>query len=252
MDIATVLGMIIAFGMVLFGILMGGSILIFVDAPSFLIVFGGMIGASLINYPLSYVLGVMSFSKKTLFATPPDLPALRQELVTLSDKARKEGILSLESTINGLDNIIEKKGLQLAADGMDPDNIREILELEISTLEGRHQIGIELLQAFGTIAPAMGMIGTIIGLVQMLQSMSDPSSIGPAMAVALITTFYGALLANLIFNPLAGKLKTRSKEEIISYELVIEGVISIAKGENPRIMSEKLDCFIAPSKRVKD
>ncbi len=137
-------------------------------------------------------------------------------------------------------------------DGLEPQTIQEVLETEIQYLEERHEVGAELLITLGTYAPAMGMIGTVIGLVQMLQTMSDPSTIGPAMAVALITTFYGALLANLVFNPMAGKLKARSKEEVLLKEMILLGILSISKGENPRIIEEKLSSFLPPKTRKQE
>ncbi|MFP4070709.1 MAG: motility protein A, partial [Desulfovibrionales bacterium] len=161
----------------------------------------------------------------------------------------REGILSLEPLLKDIDDDFLRKGLQLTVDGLEPQTIQEILETEISYLEDRHDSGAELMTIMGTFAPAMGMIGTVIGLVQMLQTMDDPSTIGPAMAIALLTTFYGAVLANLVFIPLAGKLKTRSREEILLREMIMEGVLSISKGENPRIIEEKLNSYIPPKLR---
>ena len=137
-------------------------------------------------------------------------------------------------------------------DGLEPQTIQEILETEISYLEERHELGAEIAATLGMFAPAMGMIGTVIGLVQMLQTMDDPSTIGPAMAVALITTFYGAVLANLVFNPMAGKLKARNKEEVLTKEMIMQGILSISKGENPRIIEEKLSSFLAPKERKQE
>jgi chemotaxis protein MotA len=134
-------------------------------------------------------------------------------------------------------------------DGLEPQTIQEILETEITSLEERHESGADILSVLGTFAPAMGMIGTVIGLVKMLKTMDDPSTIGPAMAVALITTFYGAILANLVFIPLSGKLRNRSKEEILLREMILEGVLSISKGENPRIIEEKLNSYLPPKHR---
>ena len=143
-----------------------------------------------------------------------------------------------------------KKGIGLAIDGLEPEAIREILESELASLEGRHKAGSDMFIAMGTFAPAMGMIGTLIGLVQMLQNMDDPSSIGPAMAVALLTTFYGSVMANMICLPFAGKLKTYSGKEATVREIVIEGVIGLANGENPRIVEQKLSVYLPPSERV--
>jgi chemotaxis protein MotA len=141
------------------------------------------------------------------------------------------------------------KGLQMAVDGQEPDNLKEMLDREIEYIEERHGKGANILLAVGGTAPAMGMIGTLIGLVQMLQTMSDPSSIGPAMAVALLTTFYGAVIANVLCMPLAGKLKNRSAAEILDKTLVAEGMKSILEGENPRVIEQKLHAFVAPKER---
>lgn len=249
MDLATLIGIVLSFGLVAAAIVTGGSPLIFVSIPSVLIVVGGTIGATMVNFPLGHVLGVMGVIKKTIF-TSMDSPAeIIEKFMDYANRARREGILSLEPLIKEIDDEFLKKGLQLTVDGLEPQTIQEILETEISYLEDRHTIGAEICSTLGAFAPAMGMIGTVIGLVQMLQTMSDPSTIGPAMAVALLTTFYGAVLANLVFNPMAGKLKTRSKEEVLLMEMVMNGILSISKGENPRIIEEKLNSFLPPKDR---
>ncbi|KAF1076471.1 motility protein A [Halodesulfovibrio sp. MK-HDV] len=250
MDLATVLGIVISFGLVLSAIMMGGSLLIFVSVPSLLIVMGGTIGATLVNYPLKRVVSVISVFKKTLFAQDLSPQETIDQFKDYADRARREGILSLEPIISGIEDPYLKKGLQLTVDGLEPQAIQEILESEIANTEARHSDGQDILKSFGEYAPALGMIGTVIGLVQMLQTMSDPSSIGPAMAVALITTFYGACLANLVFIPMAGKLKSRSNSEIRIKEMQLEGVLAISRGENPRIIQEKLSCFQAIGDRL--
>ncbi|MFV0348757.1 MAG: motility protein A [Halodesulfovibrio sp.] len=249
MDLATILGIVISFGLVVSAIMAGSSLLIFIDIPSFLIVFGGTIGALLVNYPLGKVIAVAGIIKKTLFAKAESPTTIIDQFMDYANRARREGILSLEPIIKEIDDAYLRKGLQLTVDGLEPQAIQEIMETEISNIEGRHESGQDIVKALGEYAPALGMIGTVIGLVQMLQTMSDPSSIGPAMAVALITTFYGAVLANLVFNPMAGKLKTRSKEEILIKEMQMEGILAISKGENPRIIQEKLSSFQPPKER---
>ncbi|MFO7726779.1 MAG: motility protein A [Desulfonatronovibrio sp.] len=253
MDLATIIGLILAFGLVGSAIVFGGSPLVFINIPAALIVFGGTIGATLVNYPLGHVLGVIGIVKQT-FMTRVDNPSvIIEQFMDYANKARREGILSLEPILKDIDDQYLKKGLQLTVDGLEPQTIQEIMETEISYLEERHETGSEILGVMGAFAPAMGMIGTVIGLVQMLQSLDDPSAIGPAMAVALITTFYGAILANLLFNPMAGKLKTRSKEEILGKEMMLEGILCISKGENPRIIEEKLNSYLPPKiRRVTD
>ncbi len=249
MDLATVIGIVISFGLVLAAILVGGNLLIFIDAQSALIVIGGTIGATLVNYPLGMVLGVFGVVKNAFFTSLQSPDAIVEQFMDYANRARREGILSLEPILKELDDLYLKKGLQLTVDGLEPQAIQEILETEIQYREERHEVGAEILATFGAFAPAMGMIGTVIGLIMMLQTMEDPSTIGPSMAVALITTFYGALLANLLFIPLSGKLKRRSKEEILLMEMVMEGILAISKGENPRIIQEKLTSFIAPKQR---
>lgn len=250
MDLATLVGMLVSFGLVLSAMATGaGGLMTFVDIPSVLIVFGGTLGATLTHCPLGNALGTTKVMKNAFFAKPINMAAVIDEFVDYANKARREGILALEATVNSLDDPYLKKGLQLTVDGMEPQAIQEVLELEMGAQEGRHETGIGVVEAMASYAPAMGMIGTVVGLVQMLKSMDDPSSIGPAMAVALITTFYGAVLANLVFIPLSNKLKTRSKEEMLLRELQLEGVLAIAKGDNPRIMQEKLSSFQPPAER---
>jgi len=247
MDIATIVGIFVAFGLVIAAI--AKDIMVFVDIPSVLIVFGGTIGAVLICYPLNQVLGVVGVIKKT-FLFKLDSPAdIIARFMEYANKARREGILSLEPLLKDIQDDFLRKGLQLTVDGMEPQAIQEILETEIAYLEERHQTGADILATFGTYAPALGMIGTVIGLVLMLKTMNDPSSIGPSMAVALITTFYGAVLANLVFNPMAAKLKNRSKEEVLIRGMILEGILCISKGENPRIIEEKLNSYLPPKQR---
>jgi chemotaxis protein MotA len=249
MDLATIIGIVVSFGLVAAAIMTGGSLLIFVSVPSLLIVLGGTLGATLVNYPLNVILSLVGVFKNTIFANVESPQAIIDKFMDYANRARREGILSLEPVIKEVEDDFLRKGLQLTVDGLEPQVIQEILETEIGYLESRHERGAELMSTLGAFAPALGMIGTVIGLVQMLQTMSDPSTIGPAMAVALITTFYGAVFANLIFLPMAGKLKTRSKDEILTREMMMEGILSISKGENPRIIEEKLNSFLAPKDR---
>lgn len=250
MDLATILGIFSAFGLVIVSIAMGGGLILFVNVPSLMIVIGGTIGATMINYPLKDVLGSMAVVKNAFFAGAiPAVEAVIKQFVNLGSKARREGILALESDVKEIKDEFLKKGLQMAVDGLEPQSIQEILDTEVSYLRERHQLGAEVFSTMGSFAPAMGMIGTLIGLVQMLQTMNNPSTIGPAMAVALLTTFYGSIMSNLICNPIAGKLRGRSKEETLTKEMVIEGVLSLTRGENPRILEQKMLAFVAPKMR---
>jgi chemotaxis protein MotA len=252
MDIATILGVVSAFGLVIIAIFMGGGIGIFINIPSLMIVVGGTLGATMINYPLGEVFGVFNVVKKALFTRNISVKDLIKNFVTFANKSRKEGILALESEIKNLDDEFLKKGIQLSIDGLEPQEIRDILETEIDFIKTRHQLGSEIFATMGAFAPALGMIGTLIGLVQMLQTMDDPSSIGPSMAVALLTTFYGSIMANIVCIPVSGKLRTRSKEEVLSKEMAVQGIISLSNGDNPRVLEQKLKAFIPPNKRELD
>ena len=246
MDIATLIGIIVAFGLVIISILMGGPATWFINYPSIMIVFGGTMGATLIAYPLSEVLSVFGVVKNVFFSRSNSAGKLVPLIVDFAKKARQEGILSFESQLKDMEDPFLAKGLQLAIDGMESSAIEDVMSTEIAYVEERHRLGAEIFSTMGTFAPAVGMLGTIIGLVQMLMQMSDPSSIGAPMAVALLTTFYGTLLANLLFLPIAGKLKTRSKQEMLIKTMVIEGIIAIQAGDNYRIVEQKLKAFLSP------
>ena len=250
MDIATVVGMLLGFGLMIVAILMGGGLIWFINYPSLMIVVGGTIGVTLINFPLSAVLGVMGVLKNAIFTKEASTTEIIKKLVEFSRVARREGILALQSLTKEVNDEFLVKGINLAIDGLEPQVIGDIMDIEVEQLEGRHKSGAEIFTAMGSFAPAMGMMGTLIGLVQMLQQMDDPSSIGPAMAVALLTTFYGVVIANLICLPVAGKLKTRSSQEIMTKQIMIEGIKSIQSGDNPRIVEQKLMAFIEPKSRA--
>lgn len=249
MDLSTILGIVAAFGLMVLAIMQGGSIMLFVNIPSLIIVVGGTIGATLVNYPFGDVMGTIAVVKKAFKNQSASSSNRIGQLIRFAGKARKEGVLSLQSVIAEIEDPFFIKGLQMAVDGQEPETLKEMLDREIEYIEERHSKGANILLAVGTYSPAMGMIGTLIGLVQMLQTMSDPSSIGPAMAVALLTTFYGAVIANALCLPLAGKLKNRSASEILDKTLVAEGMKSILQGENPRIIEQKLHAFVSPNER---
>jgi len=248
-DIATLIGIVSAFGLMLMAILQGGSLSIFIDVPSLIIVVGGTCGVVLINFPLGDVLGAIGVAQKTILFKERNVVELINQLMEFANKARKEGILSLQNAIDSVDDAFLVKALQMAVDGQEPADLKSMLNTEIEYLQERHDKGADIFTQLGGIAPAMGMVGTLIGLVQMLQSMDDPSSIGPAMAVALLTTFYGAVIANILCNPMAGKLKIRSKAELLQKTIIVEGMESILSGENPRIMEQRLHSYIAPKLR---
>ncbi|MFC1822959.1 motility protein A [Thermodesulfobacteriota bacterium] len=249
MDIATLVGIVTAFTLVLTAIFLGGSLVLFINIPSMMIVIGGTFGATLINYPLPDVLKVVSVVKNAFLNKTFTSQGIIASFVSLAGIARREGILALESGLNETKDEFMRKGLQLSIDGLEPNAITEILNTEIVAIQDRHKLGSDIFTTLGTFAPALGMIGTLIGLVQMLQTMEDPSSIGPAMAVALLTTFYGSVLANIVCLPIAGKLRNRSSQEVVAKELMAEGIKSIAKGDNPRLLEQKLNAFLPPQLR---
>lgn len=249
MDLSTILGIGAAFGLMLMAILQGGPLSIFVNIPSIMIVFGGTAGNTLVNYPFSDVFDAFNVAKKTILYKEQSINTLIVQLMEFANKARKEGILALQGAMEEINDEFLIKAMQMAVDGQEPETLRNMLTTEIEYIQQRHEKGASIFLSIGTYAPAMGMVGTLIGLVQMLQTMADPSTIGPAMAVALLTTFYGAVIANVIFIPMAGKLKMRSESELLTKTLIIEGMQSILSGENPRIMEQKLHAFIAPKLR---
>ena len=250
MDLATFLGIISGFGLVILAIYNGGGLTLFVDLNSLLIVLGGTLGATMINYPLKDVLGAFRVARLVFFTRDfISTDVVIRQFVDLGTKARREGLLALENDVQEISDPFMRKGLQMAVDGLEPQAIQDIMEIEVDYLKGRHSLGAEIFTTMAAFAPALGMIGTLIGLVQMLQAMDDPGKIGPAMAVALLTTFYGAMMANLLCIPMAGKLRTRSKEETLGKEMVLEGVISLVRGENPRILEQKMLSFVPPKLR---
>jgi len=248
-DIATVIGLVAAFGLVVWGIMLGGSLSQFWDAPSAAIVIGGTVAVLLVCFPLAKVMGLFKILQKTMFATPQDPSAVIEKMVRYAERARREGMLALEEESEEETDDFLRKGLRLAVDGTDPQLLEKILETDVGQIESRHKEGKSILDAGGTFAPAFGMIGTLIGLVNMLAALEDPSSIGAGMATALITTFYGAVLANAVFLPLASKLEVRSAEEILVKEMIIDGIMAIQSGDSPRIVEEKLKSFLSPTQR---
>jgi len=249
LDLSTIIGIGAAFGLMLMAIIQGGPLTIFINVPSILIVFGGTFGNTLVHYPFSDVFDAMNVAKKTFLYKEIPINSLIVQLMEFANKARKEGILALQGAMEKVDDEFLKKAMQMAVDGQEPETLRNMLNTEIEYIQIRHGKGAEIFSSIAAYAPAMGMIGTLIGLVQMLQTMGDPSTIGPAMAVALLTTFYGAIIANVFCLPMAGKLKLRSASEVLTKTLIIEGMQSILSGENPRIMEQKLHAFIAPKLR---
>lgn len=252
MDLASILGLIICIVLVLYAIVAGDGVSAlqhFMDFQSALITFGGAFCCILASNTMAdFIGGLKSF--KLIFKTSSyDTGAIIGKIIELSNVARKEGLLALEEAAGNLDDPFLKKGILLIVDGTDPELVRGIMETELVSLETRHKTRISFWDDLGAMGPAWGMIGTLVGLVNMLQNMSDASAIGPAMAVALITTLYGSLLANWICAPVASKLKVNNSAEIMAKEIEIEGLLSIQAGENPRVIEEKLKSFLAPKER---
>lgn len=252
MDIATLVGIIISGALIFISILTGQGVAFFFSLSSALIVIGGTIGSTLVSYPLAEVMAVMNVARNAFLQKSQSSSQTIEMLVRVAEKARREGILAIEKEIDDLDDNFVKIGVQYAVDGTEPETIRAIMESELSSMENRHNLGKKIFETMGTMAPAFGMIGTLIGLIQMLAALDDPSKIGAGMAVALVTTLYGSFLANVLFLPIAEKLAYRSMEEVKRKELVIEGILAIQSGDNPRIVREKLLTYLPPKERVSE
>jgi len=246
LDLATIIGIIVGMGFIIMGITLDGSLLNFYNLPSIIIVLGGTIAATLVAYPFKKVLESMKVARKAFSSKELNPGETIDKIIQIANVARREGLLALEEAAENIDDEFLQKGIMLIVDGTDPELVRNILETELSFLEQRHGSGKSIFDMMGSLAPAFGMIGTLIGLINMLQRLDDPKSVGPSMAVALITTFYGSVLANLIFIPIATKLKIKSREEVLIKEIMVEGLLSIQAGENPRIIEEKLKAFLSP------
>ncbi|MEW6520940.1 MAG: MotA/TolQ/ExbB proton channel family protein [Thermodesulfobacteriota bacterium] len=247
MDLATVIGLVGGFGIVVLAILYGGSILLFFDIPSVLIVGGGIVATAFIRFGAGDVMNSMKVANNA-FATKLSVPEqVIKEIVNLANIARKNGLIVLEQ--QPIADPFLKKAIMYCVDGHEAEFIEEVLNKEVSLTVERHELGRKVFSAMGDSGPAFGMIGTLVGLVQMLANMGDPSTIGPAMAVALLTTLYGSLIANIFCIPIAEKLALRSREEERNRKLIIEGVLGILKGLNPRVMEEFLETFLPPKER---
>lgn len=252
MDIATVGGLILCIALMVFGIFSNGeSIGTFIHTPSILITFGGAFSSVLISFKLKDFINGLKGIGIAIKQHKYDQTETIKNIIELSNIARKEGLLALEEAANNLDDQFMKKGILLIVDGTEPDLVRAIMETELSCVEERHKKVINFWEVLAAMGPAWGMVGTLIGLIAMLQHMSDASTIGPSMSTALITTFYGSVLANWMSIPIANKLRQNNAEETTLKEVMIEGLLSIQAGENPRVIEEKLKSFLAPEQRNK-
>ncbi len=250
MDLGTVIGIVLIMALLLGAMAMGVGVGAYIDIPSVLIVVGGSIGALMISYKPSQM---KQFVKIFMIAIKPpeeDLNELIKKLVEFATKARKDGILALESEVNSEPNDFLKKGLSMAIDGSEPDTIRELLEIEMEQTSTRHKVNGSIFNSWAGLAGAMGMVGTLIGLVAMLLNMADPSAIGPSMAVALLTTMYGAMIGNIFGTPIYNILAIRNDEETQVKEMILAGIMSIQSGDAPRVLEAKLLSYLPPADRV--
>lgn len=253
LDLASLLGVFLCLVLVIYGIVVGRDVSVlgnFVDVPSIFITIGGSFCCVLIMSPSlrGYISRLKSFGL-IMKVQPSNEESTIKTIIGLSNIARKEGLLALEEAANSIDDEFLKKGVLLIVDGTDPELVRSILETELNCIEDRHSKIVGFWDSLAAMGPAWGMIGTLIGLINLLYKMEDPSTIGPNMAVALVTTFYGSILANWICIPVATKLRYKNSNEIMIKELMVEGLLSIQAGENPRVIEEKLKSFLSPSRR---
>jgi chemotaxis protein MotA len=245
-DAATLSGLLIGIGCLVTALwLEGGSLQQLINIPAALIVLGGTFGATLVGISVQQLRALPQVLRQALFRPSIDITQTMRLLVLLSDKARRDGLLALEADANATSDEFLKRALQLAIDGTDPELVRDILQLEITFLEERHRQGEQVFTNMGGYAPTMGVLGTVMGLIHMLSRIENPSQMGPAIATAFVATLYGVGFANLLFLPVANKLRTRHAEEVLLREVIVEGVLAIQSGENPRIVEQRLRAFLS-------
>lgn len=252
MDIASIIGLVMALGLIVGAIAIapGSSFGAFIDYPSMMVVIGGAIAAAMISFPLKTFLGAASITKKVFLNKIDDVSSLIETIVSLAETARRDGLLALESKVEEIEHPFVVLGIQMAVDGTRPEVIEDVMRTELDAVATRHRDGKSILDQMGRFAPAFGMIGTLMGLIIMLGNMSDPSSIGAGMAVALITTLYGAIISNVVFLPFAEKLGFLNKQELMAMEIIIRGIMAIQSGDNPRVIEQKLNTFLPPKLRA--
>lgn len=250
MDLATVIGLIMASVLVLAAILLGGGGLMpFIDVASIMIVFGGSIAATLVNFPMKTCFGLVKVTKNCFMSKLPLPIEVIIRFKDLSQIARKDGIVALEEKLDEVDDVFLSRGLEMVIGGSSQEELRQVMELELNYIDERHRLGKKVLDSIAAAAPAFGMIGTLIGLIQMLRNLDDPSKIGGGMSVALLTTLYGAMVANMFCIPLAGKLEDRNAEEQMIRDLMISGLCLLSEGQSPRVMEEHLSAFLSAGSR---
>jgi len=244
LDRAVIAGLALSFILVGVGIVFSGHLLSFLDPTSLAIVLGGTLGATLIHFPVYDIAQAWEAFKGVLFIKLYHPMERIQHLVELSQKVRQEGLLVLESEARRTDDPFLRRALELTVDGQQHDDVKRVLETEMRAGNDRAIRAIQVFQTMGTTAPALGLIGTLIGLIQMLSSLENPSTVGPAMSIALVTTLYGAILANLIFLPTAGKLRNRNEEECLVKAITVEGILALGRQENPIVVEQRLQSFL--------
>ena len=253
MDIATVVGIIAFFGLCIGSIFMSEGVTgfkPFLNMEALLMVMGGTVCATLVNYPMSQLIGVGKVIKKTLMTHGEDTSDIVGTFVSLSQKAKKEGFLALQNDVRGIKSDFLRRGVQLVIDGADHEFIRNMLETEIGFIRERHKGGQEILNAMGTYSPAFGIIGTVLGMIMMLSSIEDVAAVPRRMALALAAAFYGLGSGYLIFLPMGGKLRRRSEEELLVKEIIIRGVLLLQSGATPSVVEANLKAYLAPSERI--
>ena len=249
MDITYILSVVLGIACVVFSISTSGKLSDFWDPASVFIVLGGVICATAASYPLERLKNLFKALSAMMKNKPFDLEADIEKIVEIANTARKNGILALEELTENMDDPFLKKGIMLAVDGSDPELIRNVLETELSVIKERHGNNRAILDAAAAYSPAFGMIGTLIGLINMLTTLDDIDTLGPNMSVALVTTFYGTILANLVFSPLSKRLRAIGINEYLHKELILEGIMAIQNGENPRIIKEKLNAYLSSARQ---
>lgn len=251
MDLSSVIGLVSGIAVILVSILLSGDLLGYIHIPSIICTFGGTAAMTLMAFPINKLKEGIAALKYVFFYSEMDAENIITSIIDLANVARKEGLLALEEAAQQLKDDFLQKGVLLIVDGTDPELVRNILETELSFIEERHKSNQGVYEFMAAIGPGFGMLGTLIGLINMLANLSDPSTVGPNMAVAIVTTFYGSLIANVFCNPVISKLKLRSSQESLMKEVMLEGMLSIQAGENPRIIEEKLKAFMSPKLRNK-
>ncbi|ARK31745.1 flagellar motor protein MotP [Halalkalibacter krulwichiae] len=254
-DITTPIGIIVGISVLLLAVFSNAGasgLIFFIQLASVLIVGGGLIAGLIINFSFTELKILPKVLRESFRDQDHDLRILIDTFVDLSGKARREGLLALEAGLDEVEDPFIKKGILLAVDGIEPDVIKDIMMAEVVAMEERHRKGRAILEKAAEYAPAWGMIGTLVGLILMLQNLNDPATLGPNMAVALLTTLYGTVLANLVFTPMASKLANKTDEEVFVKQIIIEGVIGVQSGQNPKVLQEKLSAFLSNNDKIID